>query len=138
MSVFDSLRAATGIDQFTLVNILFFAMVMLIWLVMAVLEKSHRQASSPLTPRSGHGSLDADAFAPKFADGWICRACWTSNRAGEDVCPRCGNLAPGITSEANSQAQDDLTFSLVGSKVAAGRAGSSNLTTPRSARTTED
>ena len=55
-------------------------MVVLIWLVIVVLEQRDRGRCLRLHTASDRGA-PLSAFALKFADGWICRACWTSNRA---------------------------------------------------------
>lgn len=113
MSIFDSIRAWTGLDQFALANVLFFAMVVLIWLVIAVLEQRDQR---PLPPpsRGPERNGPISAFAPKFADGWICRGCWTSNRAQDVTCPRCGAAAVGLAPALRHRTEGDLTFSPVG------------------------
>ena len=75
-------------DTFALGNLLFFTMVLAIWGVMALLEKRDRRPLPPPAHWSGIGEPGSD-IGPRFADGWICKSCWSSNR-GEDLdCRRC-------------------------------------------------
>ena len=80
-------------DLFAVGNLLFFAMVLAIWGVMAILEKRDRR---PLPPRSHWSGIGepGSAIVPKFADGWICRSCWSANRNQDAVCQRCQGRAP--------------------------------------------
>ena len=82
----------SGIDQFALGNLLFFAMVLAIWGVMAILEKRDRRPLPPRAHWSGIGEPGTD-IGPKFADGWICRSCWSANRSQDAVCQRCQGRA---------------------------------------------
>ncbi len=75
-------------DIFALGNLLFFTMVLAIWAVMAILEKRDRRPLPPRARWSGIGEPGSD-IGPKFADGWICRSCWSANRGQDLVCQRC-------------------------------------------------
>ena len=75
-------------DMFALGNLLFFTMVLAIWGVMAILEKRDRRPLPPRARWSGIGEPGSD-IGPKFADGWICRSCWSANRGQDLVCQRC-------------------------------------------------
>ena len=75
-------------DSFALGNLLFFTMVLAIWAVMAILEKRDRRPLPPPAHWSGIGE-PGSAIGPRFADGWICRNCWTANRSQDAVCQRC-------------------------------------------------
>lgn len=124
MSLFESIRASTGLDQFFLANALFFAMVVLIWLAIVILEQRDRRPLPPQARSSGRAA-PLTAFAPKFANGWICRACWTSNRVRDLTCPRCGRGDPSLPPEPSHRSEGDLRFSFVGAPQVADPADSS-------------
>lgn len=101
MSVLESMQAATGLDSFMLANVLFFAMVMTIWLVMAILEKRDKRPLPPRAHWSGIGSSGSE-IGPKFPGGWICRTCWTANRGHDSECIRCHSAARDTSGGAES------------------------------------
>jgi hypothetical protein len=80
------------LDIFALGNLLFFMMVLTIWGVMAILEKRDKRPLPPRARWSGIGAPGSD-IGPKFANGWICRSCWTANRSQDVVCQRCHGRA---------------------------------------------
>ena len=80
-------------DLFAVGNLLFFTMVLAIWGLMAILEKRDRRPVPPRAHWSGIGE-PGSGIVPKFADGWICRSCWSSNRNEDAVCQRCQGRAP--------------------------------------------
>ena len=98
MSVFESIRAATGLDQFVLANVLFLGMVLTIWLVIVVMEQRDRRRAPPPAQWSGIGQ-PGSAIVSKHPGGWICRACWAENRDRDATCPRCGEEGPACPTE---------------------------------------